>query len=62
MAKTKVTKCRQLPKWLLHRGRQQCMGQTYPYKIKLALPKQKQVDIKKNGHVVKTINVRRRSK
>ena len=23
------------------------MGQTYPYKIKLTLPKQKQVDIKK---------------
>ena len=57
MAKTKVTKCRQLPKWLLHRGRQQCMGQTYPYKIKLTLPKQKQVDIKKNGHVVKTMYV-----
>ena len=47
MAKTKVTQCQQLPKWLLCRGRRQCMGQTYPYKIKLTLPKQKQVDIKK---------------
>ena len=33
-----------------------------PYKIKLTLPKEKQVDIKKNGNIIKTMNVRRRSK
>ena len=36
--------------------------QIYPYKIKLTVPEQKQVDIKKNGIVIKTINVRRKSK
>ena len=35
---------------------------TYPFKIKLTLPSQKVVNIKKNGHIVKTINVRRKSK
>ena len=33
-----------------------------PYKINLTLPKEKQVDIKKNGNIIKTMNVRRRSK
>ena len=57
MARTKVTKRRQLLEWLLRRGRR-----TEPYKIKLTLPEQKQVDIKKNGHVIKTIKVGRKSK
>ena len=57
MARTKVTKRRQLPEWLLRRGRR-----TEPYKIKLTLPEQKQVDIKKNGQVIKTIKVGRKSK
>ena len=35
---------------------------TYPFKIKLTLPSQKVVNIKKNGRIVKTINVRRKSK
>ena len=62
MARTKVTKRRQLLGWLLRRGRRQRIKQTYPYKIKLILPEQKQVDIKKNGQVIKTINVRRKFK
>ena len=63
MARTKVTKRRrQLPDWLLLSGRRQRIKQTYPYKIKLTLPEQKQLDIKKNGQVVITINVRHRSK
>ena len=57
MARTKVTKRRQLLEWLLRRGRR-----TEPYKIKLTLPEQKQVDIKKNGQVIKTIKVRHKSK
>ena len=35
---------------------------TYPYKIKLPLPEQRTVNIKKNGQTIKTINVRRKSK
>ena len=35
---------------------------TYPFKINLTLPSQKTVNIKKNGQIVKTINVRRKSK
>ena len=35
---------------------------TYPFKIKLTLPSQKTVNIKKNGQIVKTINVRRKFK
>ena len=57
MARTKVTKRRQLPEWLLRSGRR-----TDPYKIKLPLPEQKQVDIKKKGEVIKTIKVGRKSK
>ena len=34
----------------------------YPFKIKLTLPEQKTVNIPKNGQIVKTINVRRKSK
>ena len=35
---------------------------TYPYKIKLPLPEQRTVNIKKNGQIIKTINVKRKSK
>ena len=34
----------------------------YPFKIKQTLPPQKTVDIKKNRQVIKTVNVRRKSK
>ena len=33
-----------------------------PFKIKQTLPARKTVDITKNGQVIKTINVRRKSK
>ena len=66
MARTKLTvrrayeKTRNLPPWLLNReyGRKRVR----PLKIKLTLPTQKTVTIKKNGQPVKTINVRRKSK
>ena len=35
---------------------------TFPFKIKLTLPSQKTVNIKKNEQIVKRINVRRKSK
>ena len=34
----------------------------YPFKIKLTLPEEKTVDIIKNNQVVKTMNIRRKSK
>ena len=34
----------------------------YPFKIKQTLPEQRTVNITKNGQIVKTINVRRKSK
>ena len=33
----------------------------YPFKIKLTLPEQKTVNITKNGEIVKTINIRKKS-
>ena len=33
-----------------------------PFKVKVTLPEQKTVDIKRNGETIKTINVRRKSK
>ena len=62
MARTKVTKRRELPDWLLRRGRRQLIKRTYTYKIEFTLPEQKQVNIKKNEQVIKTIKVRRKSK
>ena len=66
MARTKVTPRRRertLPLWMLRQNRtRQRTKRTYPYKIKLTLPEQKQVDITKNGNVIKTIRVRRKSK
>ena len=59
MARTKVTPLRrerQVPSWLLRQNRRrQRIKRTYPYKIKLPLPEQKQVDITKDGNVIKTI-------
>ena len=65
MARTNVTprrRERQLPSWLLRQNRRrQRTKRTYPYKIKLTLPEQKTVDITKDGNVIKTIRVRRKS-
>ena len=65
MARTKVTPKRRprtstVSSWLMNERRWKQI--TKPYKIKLTLPEQKQVNIKKNGNVIKTIRVRRRSK
>ena len=57
MARTKVTKRQQLSEWLLRRGRRQRIKRTCPYKIKLTLSEHKQVNMKKNGQVIKTIKV-----
>ena len=61
MARTKLTPRRRghrLTPWMLRQNRiRQRTKRTYPYKIKLTLPEQKQVDITKNGDVSKTINI-----
>ena len=67
MVRTKVTvrripdKIRKLPAWMVSReyGKKITI---YPFKIKQTLPAQNTVNITKNGQVLKTINVRRKSK
>ena len=65
MARTKVTPHRgesPLPSWLLCQNRRhQRTKRTYPCKIKLTLLEQKTVDITKDGNIIKTIGVRRKS-
>ena len=68
MLRTKLTarrsyeKTRKLPAWMVNRDYGNKKKRIYPLKIKLALPAQKTVNIKKDGQVVKTINVRRKYK
>ena len=67
MVRTKVTvrrmpdKMQKLPVWMVNRkyGKKRT---TYQFKIKQTLPAQKTVNITKNGQVLKTINVRKKSK
>ena len=59
MARTKTT-VRRMRVDVLVRGR--CRKTTYSYKIKLSLPEQRTVNIKKNSRIIKAINVRRKSK
>ena len=67
MFRAKVTvrrmpgKMRKLPVWMVNRkyGKKRTI---YPFKIKQTLPAQKTVNITKNGQVLKTINVRKKSK
>ena len=64
MARTKLTARRwprpgQTPTRLMRRRQQRRVKR--PFKIKLTLPEQKTVDIKKNGDIIKTITVRRKS-
>ena len=63
MVRTKLTAKRTpcLPHWLNRRVPQRKKYDKKPYRIKAMLPEQKQVNIKKNGKVVKTIIVRRKS-
>ena len=58
MARTKATVIR-LPVVVRNDFQQKTRN---PFKIKEILPEQKTVDIKKNGKIMKTINVRRISK
>ena len=67
MVRTKVTvrkmpdKMQKLPAWMVNReyGRKK---KIYLFKIKQTLPAQKTVNITKNGQILKSINVRRKSK
>ena len=61
MVRTKVT-VRRMPNAVTGIARGLRGRRIYPYKIKLTLPEQKTVSIKKNGQIIKTINVRRKSK
>ena len=49
-----------LPMWLL--SKEYGKRRVYPFKIKQNLPVQKGVNIKKDGQIIKTVNVRRKSK
>ena len=62
MARTKVTKHQQLPKWLLRRGRGQRIKRTYPHKIKLTLPKKKKTSKYEKEWASDQNNVRQKSK
>ena len=68
MVRTKATvrrlpvKTRRLPAWLMNREYGMKKRKVYPFKIKETLPEQWTVNIKKNGKVIKAINVRRKSK
>ena len=53
-------KTSRVPPWLMNKRRQRKVKR--PSKIKITLPEQKTVDIKKNGNVIKTIRVRRKTK
>ena len=66
MARTKAT-VRRLPVktttyWLVNIECATRKRIVYPFKIKVTLPEQRTVNIKKDGQVVKTINVRRKSR
>ena len=65
MVRTKMTAKRwpktiRVPPWLMNKRRQRKVKR--PFKIKITLPEQKTVDIKKNGNVIKTIRARRKTK
>ena len=63
MVRTKLTarrsfeKMRNLPAWMVNRDQVNKKKRIYPFQIKLTLPGQKTVNIKKNEQVVKTMNV-----
>ena len=65
MVRTKLTAKRwpwtsRVPPWLMNRRQQRKVKRSF--KIKLTLPEQKTVTIKKGGKVIKTIRVRRKMK
>ena len=65
MVRTKLTVKRwartsRLLPWLMNRRRQRKVKRSF--KVKLALPEQKTVNIKKGGNFIKTITVRQKAK
>ena len=65
MVRTKLTakswpRTSRVPPWLMNRRQQRKVKRSF--KIKLTLPEQKTVTIKKGGKVIKTIRVRRKMK
>ena len=61
MTRTKLT-VRRWPADITRMARGQRGRRIYPFKVKLPLPEKKTVNIKKNGQIIKTINIRRKSK
>ena len=61
MARTNVT-VRWWPADITRMATGWCGRRIYPYKIKLTLPEESTVNIKNNDQVIKTINVKRKSK
>ena len=66
MVRTKLTVRRwprtsRVPPWLMKRHQQRRKDKR-PFKIKMTLPEQRTENIKKNGNIIKTITVRRKSK
>ena len=49
-----------IPPWLMNRRQRRKVKR--PFKIKVTLPEQKAVNIKKGGNVIKTITARRKAK
>ena len=68
MARTKATvrklpaKPRRLPVWLINREYGTRKRTVYHFKIKETLPEQRTANITKDEQIVKTINVRRKSR
>ena len=60
MVRRSYEKTRNLPAWVVN---EDCRKKRtiYPFKIKQTLPKQKTVNIDKDGQIAKTINVRVKS-
>ena len=65
MVRTKLTakhwpRTSRIPPWLMNKRQQRKVKK--PFKIKLTLPEQRTVTIKKGGNVIKTIQVRCKTK
>ena len=65
MVRTKLTarswpRSSRIPPWLMNKRQRRKVSK--PLKIKLILPEQKTVTIRKGGNAIKTIRVRRKSK
>ena len=65
MVRTKLTAKRwprtsRVPPWVMNKCQQRKVKQ--PFKMKVTLPEQETVNIKKGGNVIKTMRVRRKTK